>query len=249
MPFASIPGRCKTCDMNLILLEETDFISESRVRLSDRRLKHLSGVHRVEIGKSLRVGVVDGMMGQGVVRRLETDYVELEIILNQPPPPPLELTLLLALPRPKFLARCLQTAVSMGVKEIFLLNSYRVEKAYWSSAQIAPESLREYCLLGLEQGRDTRMPEIHLKKLFKPFVEDELPALAAKADAFVAHPAATTPCPYNHVGPVILAIGPEGGFIDYEIEKFTGIGFTPVSTFERILKVETALASLIGRLK
>jgi len=235
--------------MNLILLEDQDFVSPERARLGGRRLEHIRGVHRVEAGESLRVGRLGGLMGQGTVLSLAADHVELEVHLDQPPPKPLDLTLLLALPRPKFLKRCLQTAVSMGVKQIYLINSYRVEKAYWSCAQIAPDSVRDSCWLGLEQGRDTVMPEIHLKKLFKPFVEDELPALIQGADPLVAHPGAKASCPYNHPGRVVLAIGPEGGFIQYEIDKLSEIGFTPVSTLDRVLKVETALASLIGRLK
>ncbi|MBP8263526.1 MAG: 16S rRNA (uracil(1498)-N(3))-methyltransferase, partial [Pseudomonas sp.] len=36
--------------MNLLLLEDGDFIAEDRVRLSGRRLKHLLEVHRAEAG-------------------------------------------------------------------------------------------------------------------------------------------------------------------------------------------------------
>lgn len=235
--------------MNLILLEDSDFISEERVRLTGRRFEHIRGVHRVEAGEELRVGKIGGAMGRGKVITLTGEHVELEVSIDGTPPKPLDLALLLALPRPKFLARCLQTAVSMGVKQIYLMNSYRVEKAYWSCAQLAPQEIEDACRLGLEQGRDTIMPRVHLKRLFKPFVEDELPELIKETDALVAHPGAKTACPFNHPRTVTLAIGPEGGFIQYELDKLTEIGFTPVSTLERILKVETALASIIGRLK
>jgi RsmE family RNA methyltransferase len=50
-------------------------------------------------------------------------------------------------------------------------------------------------------------------------------------------------------GPVTLAIGPEGGFIDQEIGSLTGAGFRPVHLGSRILRVETAVAALAGRLK
>jgi RsmE family RNA methyltransferase len=48
--------------------------------------------------------------------------------------------------------------------------------------------------------------------------------------------------------PVTLAIGPEGGFIAEEIASFERIGFHAVSFGPRILRVETAVSALVGRL-
>ena len=45
-----------------------------------------------------------------------------------------------------------------------------------------------------------------------------------------------------------LAIGPEGGFIQKEIDSLTAIGFRAVSFGPRILRVETAVSALIGRM-
>lgn len=115
--------------MNLLLLEDGDFIADDRVLLTGRRLKHLHEVHRAEVGDSLRVGRLDGLMGSGQLLRLNAEHAELSVQLDQPPPAKLPLTLLLALPRPKMLRRVLQTVSSMGVPRLILLNSYRVEKA------------------------------------------------------------------------------------------------------------------------
>ena len=51
--------------MNLLLLEDADFVGGERVRLSGRRLKHLHDVHRAETGDRLRVGHLGGLMGEG----------------------------------------------------------------------------------------------------------------------------------------------------------------------------------------
>jgi RsmE family RNA methyltransferase len=136
----------------------------------------------------------------------------------------------------------------MGVKRIILLNSFRVEKSYWQSPVLSEEGIREQLIIGLEQAKDTVLPEVLLRPLFKPFVEDELPGLIEGTLPLVAHPIASSTCPREARQPVVLAIGPEGGFIPYEIEKFVSCGFLPVSMGERILTVESAVPALISKL-
>ena len=45
-----------------------------------------------------------------------------------------------------------------------------------------------------------------------------------------------------------MAIGPEGGWIPYEVEKLAAAGLQPVQLGERILRVETAVSALLARL-
>jgi RsmE family RNA methyltransferase len=174
--------------------------------------------------------------------------LELEVAFDQSPPPKLPLTLLLALPRPKVLDRCLQSAAALGVARIILLNAWRVEKAYWTSPKLEEAHLREQLILGLEQARDTVLPELHLARLFVPFLEKDLPAFTEGARKLLAHPGAEAPCPRGLETPAVLALGPEGGWIAAELESFAGAGFEPVSMGPRVLRTETALAALVGRL-
>lgn len=235
--------------MNLLLLEDGDFIAEGRALLRGRRLKHLHEVHRAAAGDSLRVGRLAGPMGEGRLLRLDADAAEIEILaLDQPPPAKLPLTLLLALPRPKMLKRVLQTVASMGVPRLVLLNSYRVEKSFWQTPFLTPEAIREQLILGLEQARDSVLPEVLIEKRFKPFVEDRLPGLAAGSLGLVGHPGTYPPCPRAVETPVTLAVGPEGGWIPYEVEKLQEAGLQPVQLGERILRVETAVPVLLSRL-
>ncbi len=234
--------------MNLLLLEAADFVAADRVVLRDRRLTHLREVHRAEAGESLRVGLLGGQMGQGQLLRLDATEAELRIELQQPPPAKLPVTLLLALPRPKMLRRVLQTVASMGVPKLVLLNSYRVEKSFWQTPFLEPQAIREQLLLGLEQARDTVLPEVIIEKRFKPFVEDRLPQLVAGTRGLVGHPGDYPTCPRALSEPVTLAIGPEGGWIPYEVEKLTEAGLQPVQLGDRILRVETAVSALLARL-
>ena len=234
--------------MNLLLLEAADFVADDRVILRDRRLTHLQQVHRAEAGETLRVGLLGGDMGSGRLLRLDASCAELQVVFDQPPPAKLPITLLLALPRPKMLRRVLQTVATMGVPRLVLLNSYRVEKSFWQTPFLEPVAIREQLILGLEQARDTVLPEVVIEKRFKPFVEDRLPQLADGTLGLVGHPGAFPACPRAVTQPVTLAIGPEGGWIPYEVEKLTEAGLAPVQLGDRILRVETAVSALLARL-
>lgn len=238
--------------MNLLLLEPHEWPTGARqaeLRLTDHRADHIRTVLKATSGDSVRIGVVDGLTGLAQVTQVWSNVVVLDAVLDTPPPPPLPVTLLLALPRPKVLRRVLQAATTLGIKQIHLLNSYRVEKSYWQTPFLEPESIRQQLRLGLEQARDTALPQIQRHTRFKPFVEDELPALAQNKRCLVAHPLPeAAPCPAQICEDTLLAVGPEGGFIPYEIEKLQEAGFTAVSLGPRILKVETAIPALVARL-
>jgi RsmE family RNA methyltransferase len=134
------------------------------------------------------------------------------------------------------------------VPRLVLLNSYRVEKSFWQTPFLQPAAIREQLILGLEQARDTVLPEVLIEQRFKPFVEDRLPAMAAGSLGLVGHPGDYPACPRAVEQAVTLAIGPEGGWIPYEVEKLQAAGLQPVQLGERILRVETAVSALLARL-
>ncbi|MBV4531784.1 16S rRNA (uracil(1498)-N(3))-methyltransferase [Pseudomonas sp. SWRI107] len=234
--------------MNLLLLEEADFIAADRVVLADRRFTHMQDIHRVAVGDTLRVGRIGGLMGKAEVVRLEGHQAELQVAFDQPPPAKLPLTLVLAVPRPKMLRRLFQSIATLGVPRLILLNSYKVEKSFWQTPFLTPEAIRENLILGLEQARDTVLPEVIIEKRFKPFVEDRLPAIAADTLGLVGHPGPYPACPRAVTGPVTLAIGPEGGWIPYEVDLLAKAGLQPVQLGDRILRVETAVTALLSRI-
>lgn len=233
--------------MNLLLFEASER-NDDRVFLTGRRLQHLRDQLGVKAGGTVKVGEIGGAMGTGTILSMTDSMAELAVTLNDPPPPPLPLILVLALPRPKMLRRILQTVATLGIAELHLVNSYRVEKSYWQTPWLEPCTLREQLLLGLEQGVDTRVPAVALHKRFKPFVEDQLPSLIKGTLPLVAHPYADMACPVACNEAITLAIGPEGGFIPYEVDKLVECGFQAVSLGRRILRVETAIPVLVGRL-
>lgn len=234
--------------MNLVLLLPEDLVAPDRAVLTGRRLAHVREVHRAGLGDDLTVGLLGGAMGRGRVLRLDEAALELALTLDQAPPPKLPLTLVIAVPRPKVLNRVVAAAASLGAARLVLLNAWKVEKAYWASPRMKPENLRDQLILGLEQAKDTVLPELRLARLFRPFVEDELPGLLAGGMGLLAHPGAGAVAPKALAVPVTLAIGPEGGWIDAEVQSLLKAGMGPLDLGPRILRTETALAVLVGKL-
>lgn len=235
--------------MNLLLLEPENMSDSNIARIYGRQLQHLHKTLKAKVGDSLCVGMLNGMLGQGKILELDDTQATLEINLSEPPPSALPVRLVIALPRPKMLKRIIQTASTMGVKEIYFINSWKVEKSYWQSPWLTQEKIKENLVLGLEQARDTLLPQIYQKALFKPFVEDELPGIIAGKTALLAHPGSEEPCPVGLIDKeCTLVIGPEGGFTPYEVEKLVEAGCKSVHLGERILRVETAVPVLLSRL-
>jgi 16S rRNA (uracil1498-N3)-methyltransferase len=233
--------------MNLVLLQKED-VHDEKAEIAGRKLVHILTYIKPVIGDTLKTGILGGLMGEGVVTGINEKQLSMNLTIKDPPPAPLPLKLILAMPRPKVLNRIIQHATSMGIKEIYIIKTWRVEKSYWESPMLKEDNLIEQMIIGLEQGKDTILPTIQIKKRFKPFVEDELPLIIGNSLSLVSHPAAEISCPHKVNSPVTLAIGPEGGFLPYEIKALQNIGFKPVSFGQRILRVETALPFLIGRL-
>ncbi len=237
--------------MNLLLLEQDDFQFVGTDRLAQitdvRRLKHIHQTLNLTVGDSIKIGIRHGFKGAARIAEITPNSVSLShVVLDTPPPSKIPLMLVLALPRPLVLRRLMMDVVTMGVERLVLLNSRSVEKSYWQS-QVFDE-MDQIVTLGLEQAGDTVAPVIELRPRFRPFVEDELPALVEGNTAIVAHPYATKVVPIGLTTPCVLVVGAEGGFIPFEIDLLEKSGCMPVSLGQRILRTETAVPLLIGRL-
>lgn len=238
--------------MNFLLLHAHEIDGDGRCRLVDRRAEHVRTILRAKAGDALRAGVVDGGgVGRAVVEAVGPDAVAVRLALDAASEPQPADALLLAVPRPKVLLRMLAHAAALGFGRIALFRSWRVEKSHLASDSMQPEAQRSALLAGMEQAGRTRLPTVSFHALFKPMAEDWLPGAGLPATRFVAHPAAATATAdlaLAGVGGVALAVGPDGGFLPYEVEALAAQGFVPLSCGPRPLRTETALAVLKGQL-
>ncbi|GAA5630608.1 hypothetical protein Acal02_01216 [Acinetobacter calcoaceticus] len=234
--------------MNIVLLEPDQIVNNDAWQIDNpRQLQHLRQHLELNVGDSLKVGIRQELRYLTEVLEISEQRIIVKPIQADTVPEKLPVHLILALPRPKVLRRIIMDAVTIGVERISLIHSYRVDKSYWQTPFL--QQLNDYVTLGLEQAGDTIAPEIQLYKRFKPFVEDVLPTwINAERPAYVAHPYAEQHMPYAIQHGCSLIIGPEGGFIPYEIELLKKNGCQAMSIGNRILRTETAVSNILGRL-
>lgn len=237
--------------MNLLLLFPDDFVTDSLVRLTDHRAKHVREVLRGYSGRELKVGLVNGGIGKGVIKEIDRQMVELEVILPQMQPEIPTLSLILALPRPQTLKKVLESTAAFGLKRLFLVNASRVDPSYFQSKLLKDESWRKHIYLGLEQGGKTFVPEITIHPSLKKLLVEKLDP----SPRFVLQPNVSdtlwqSPLAHSNGREEILcAVGPEGGWQEEEVEIFRSHGFQAISLGSTTYRVENAVVAFLGQLE
>lgn len=235
--------------MNLLLVEAGEVTSEGTILLGDRRAEHLRRFIGVTVGQSVRAGVVGGGTGTAEVLADDGATMSLRLSLTGPPSTPMPVSLVLAVPRPKVLTRVIETAAAYGVTRIDLTNAWRVEKSYLASPRLSPEAIGYAVRFGAEQGVTTHIPPVELHERLMGLLDDRWATAAAPpVTKLIAHPGAPPIEDAKLTWPLVLAIGPEGGWIQRELDTFIERGFTPVSIGAPVLRVEAALAAVLGQL-
>jgi len=238
--------------MNLILCEPGEVGAHGIVTLTGVRAAHVHGVLRARPGDTVRIGVVDGARGRGEILALDEDRIVLRADLEATAPDVPKVDLLLALPRPKVLRRLWAQLAALGVGRIVLTNAARVERHYFDTHVVEASTYRPLLIEGLQQAADTRLPRVSIHRQFRILVEDELDALSGGAARLVAHPGGhPSLLEVARESPgqrVLLAIGPEGGWNEFELDLLTRHGFRIVSMGPRILRTDTACIALLALL-
>jgi RsmE family RNA methyltransferase len=236
--------------VNLILLDERDALGSCHVTLSDARAAHLLNVLKVAPGQAVRVGLVDGPLGTGIVESAEDGRVTMRCVFDADIPHRPRVDVLLALPRPKVMRRLWAQLAALGVGQIILTNAERVERHYFDTHVLTEACYRPLLIEGLQQARDTRVPTVSIYRQFKVLVEDHLDRLFSEGVRLVADPGGTMTVG-SAVGErtdhrVLIAIGPEGGWNAFELALLEAHGFRPVSLGPRALRVDTACTALLA---
>lgn len=238
--------------MNLILLEPEEVAADGTALLSGKRARHVREVLKAAPGEEIRVGIIDGPAGTATVLE-DSKQLYLRCALSNEIPPIPRVDLLLAMPRPKVMNRLWPVLAALGVGRILVSNAWKTERNYFDTHVLESAHIRQGLIEGLQQARDTRLPQVSIHRQFKKQVEDELDTFGPYAARLVAHPGAAD-FPLSQLAGlprasrVLLAVGPEGGWTPYELTLLAEHDFAAVSWGTRTLRTDTACTVLLGAL-
>jgi RsmE family RNA methyltransferase len=239
--------------VNLILLEPGDMNRPGEATLTGPQAQHVIDVLKAVPGNAVRIGMLNGAFGSGTVTAITDRTVSLRCAFDLETHPRPRVDLILALPRPKVLRRLWAQLAALGVGQIILTNAEGVERPYFDTHVLDEAHYRPLLIEGLQQARDTRLPRVSIHRQFKVLVEDRLDALfspAAGSVRVVADQPATEPIDavarQGRARRLLVAVGPEGGWNEFERTLLRHHGFVAAGMGSRTLRSDTACIAVLA---
>jgi 16S rRNA (uracil1498-N3)-methyltransferase len=214
-----------------------DEVSANRGALIGTHAAHLIRVLRARIGQEFDI-VADGVVRRGRVVTIVDNRVEFELGEHVPAEPAaVQLTLLLAIFKFDRMEWAIEKCTELGVSRIVPIIARRTESHLASASVKRVERWRRIALQAAEQARRASPPEIA-----DPIKLPEAITLGAELKVVLSE--AEEQCQLRDIaqpsGEVLLAVGPEGGWTEDELETFQKQGWLSVSLGPTILRAETA---------
>lgn len=244
--------------MNLLLILPEEISAENIALIRGVRARELIQLHDLRKDLSIRAGVLGGKSGKATIKKIESEQLELEVDLYQPELPRSNCTLLVGACRPQTSKRIIEFAACAGVNSLHFVRSSQSDKNYLTSKVLQPEQRLKHLIKGLEQAADTIMPEVQVHLSFKSFMlklcSNDLGFKNNNSNLFVGDTRAGAwsldgisshlRSPDQHT---VLAIGPESGFSDFEMDSLKQAGFQSLSLGNRQFRIEQALMMLFAQ--
>jgi len=248
--------------MNRILFEKDEIVN-GVVTFGGVRAEHVLNVLHGEVGQILKTGEVNGPIGTSEIVGIDDGgpldscngpRITVRVSHGETSLAPW-VDVILAPPRPRVMKRLLPQMAAMGVGRIILVGAEKVEKDFWGATLLKEENYRPLLIDGLMQCGTSILPTIETWKSFNRYMREGLPAMTHQT-RIIAHPYESESKEKSTLGlrpvsmdsRVLLAIGPEGGWTDAEVEKLEQAGFIRYSLGARILRTDTATIALLAQL-
>jgi 16S rRNA (uracil1498-N3)-methyltransferase len=210
----------------------------SYLTLSVEESHHISKVLRKKGGDLIQLTDGNGHLISGKISKSRGRQLRIEIDSVEESSPPSENSIELAVPiiRPNRMDWMIEKATELGVQKIVPLLCH-----HSSYKKIKRDHLQKITISAMKQSRQTYRPEIADPVSFPDWLQN---TTSSKKSSFIANPAASveafTKFPFITEWPCRIAIGPEGGFSEQELELAAKEGLTGIKLGNTILRTETA---------
>jgi len=239
--------------MNIIILTEKDITKKNVYKINGERFLHISNILKLKKDDLIEIGLLNGPIGTAKIIGISNTEISLKInSLNSLKKTSIQVDIICALPRPQTLKKVLNTCATMGVSNLYLIRSEKVEKSFFHSPLLEENNYSKYLIEGLSQGKRTNIPKVAIYKRFREFFDSHFNEVGKNSICLLAHP--NTDDYLNRFSlkiqkKIILAIGPEGGWNDFEIEFMEERGFKKIKLSESILRVENAVTASLSQVE
>jgi len=216
-----------------------DEVSGRRAALVGSHAHHLSRVLRARLGQEFDIVTGDAVR-RARIASSQDDRIEFELGVEVPAATPLHITLALAIFKFDRMEWAIEKCTELGIARVIPIIAQRTGQHLAAAAGKRVERWRRIVKQAAEQSRRSDIPEISLPLKLKEAVAltAETRILLAECENDVLLKDAIREHPPD--GEVVLAIGPEGGWTEEEVQLFAGNGWTSASLGATILRAETA---------
>lgn len=223
-------------------------LNVSRVLLEGREAHHLTNVLRSQPGDEVILFDGAGLQARARIVRIEPatqseshSTAELEILEASPAAPEtcVPITLATAVPKGERFEWLVEKGTELGVSRIIPLIT---ERSIVNPGAGKLEKLRHAIVAASKQCGRSHLLELDNPITWHDFLKHEVGSVQfcladPSGEAAGAHPLATD-------RPIVLAIGPEGGFTEREVAAAVAGGARLLRLSHQILRVETAAIAL-----
>jgi len=225
-----------------------ELFSGDRAVLQGEAAHHLGRVLRAQTGQLYELS--DGeRVRLGRVENVGRDRVEFALMEElAASPPSVEVTLLLAVVKYDAFEWAIEKATELGVGTIVPLAAARSEKALFAAAAKRAGRWKKILVDASQQSRRVRLPVlgevVKPENAFASRQDGLCVMLSERPDA----PPLRTVLSGRAATQATLAIGPEGGWTEAELEAARRCGFREASLGPLILRTETAVIAALASL-
>jgi 16S rRNA (uracil1498-N3)-methyltransferase len=224
-----------------------DEVHGNRAALTGQNARHLARVLRARVGQEFDISC-DSSVRLGKIVSIDEDCVELELgaEISQEAEP--EINLLLAVFKFDRMEWAIEKATELGVTNILPVIAQRTDAHLGAASVKRAERWRKIAHEAAQQSRRTAMPEIlgptKLKPALAGVAESSGRIVLSETEKSVS--LAEVISAIAEEKPITLAIGPEGGWTEDEVEIFAKSGWISASLGSTILRAETAAVAALA---